>query len=151
MRPSSALAFSPGAAGPLLCPDTPWDWTLLAECQYTDPEVFFPQDPGESAAAKRVCRACPVRAECLAYALANGERYGVWGGLSQRELRRQPRPATAPDRHCRKRLHVLAGANTASDGRCLACKRDSEAARRAAGRAARTGSSSPQPGRRLAA
>jgi hypothetical protein len=57
-------------------------------CAQTDPELFFPDPGGSSRAAKAVCRACPVRGECLEAALARDERFGVWGGLSERELRR---------------------------------------------------------------
>lgn len=54
-------------------------------CAETDPEAFYP-DRGESAsAAKAVCMACPVRAACLAAAVARNEQHGVWGGLSYRE------------------------------------------------------------------
>lgn len=63
-------------------------WMAEGLCSQTDPEAFFP-DKGESTrAAKDVCRGCPVAAECLDYALANNERFGVWGGLSERERRR---------------------------------------------------------------
>jgi WhiB family redox-sensing transcriptional regulator len=57
-------------------------------CRGTDPDVFFP-DRGESLEpAKQVCAECVVRDECLEHALANGERFGVWGGTSERERRR---------------------------------------------------------------
>ena len=70
-----------GLAGP------PGGWRDSALCAQTDPEIFFP-DKGESVtAAKRVCRSCEVRAECLQEALDRGERFGVWGGLSERERR----------------------------------------------------------------
>ena len=36
-------------------------------------------------AAKRICQTCTVQTECLEYALANDERFGIWGGLSERE------------------------------------------------------------------
>ena len=63
-------------------------WQDGALCAQTDPESFFP-DKGESPRpAKTVCRACGVRPECLDYALHHGERFGVWGGLSERERRR---------------------------------------------------------------
>ena len=53
-----------------------------AACRDADPRLFFPE-PGESdAEAKAICAACPVRAGCLAAALANRERYGVWGGVN---------------------------------------------------------------------
>ncbi len=80
--------ISPDLAG-MLAPAAPEskDWRDRALCAQTDPEIFFP-DKGEStAAAKRVCRACDVRAECLQDALDHHERFGVWGGLSERERR----------------------------------------------------------------
>jgi len=69
----------------------PAPWTDQALCAQTDPEAFFPEKGGSSREAKRVCRACPVRAECLEYALAFDERFGIWGGLSERERRRLKR------------------------------------------------------------
>lgn len=84
----SALAFSPGSAGPLLSSARDLDWHDLAACQYTDPDAFFVEKGQSTNAAKRVCAACEVRAECLEYALANGEKWGVWGGLSEQERRR---------------------------------------------------------------
>jgi len=56
-----------------------------ALCAQTDPEAFFPERGGSTRQARIICRRCEVRQECLAYALAAGERYGVWGGLSERE------------------------------------------------------------------
>jgi WhiB family redox-sensing transcriptional regulator len=67
---------------------TPDDWRAEALCAQTDPEVFFPERGGSPAAAKAVCRVCPVRVPCLAFALAAGEVFGVWGGLTGRERRR---------------------------------------------------------------
>jgi WhiB family redox-sensing transcriptional regulator len=63
-------------------------WQERALCAQTDPEAFFPEKGGSTREAKRVCMACEVRAECLDYALAHGERFGIWGGLSERERRR---------------------------------------------------------------
>lgn len=66
---------------------TDLEWQERALCAQTDPEAFFPE-PGITATdAKRVCRACPVRKECLEYALDNGEQFGVWGGVSERDRR----------------------------------------------------------------
>ena len=59
-----------------------------ALCAQTDPEAFFPEKGGSTREAKRVCQSCDVRAECLEYALAHDERFGIWGGLSERERRR---------------------------------------------------------------
>ncbi|UQX13555.1 WhiB family transcriptional regulator [Candidatus Mycobacterium methanotrophicum] len=63
-------------------------WRDRALCAQTDPEVFFPVPGGSTRAAKRVCMRCEVRSECLDYALAHDERFGVWGGLSERARRR---------------------------------------------------------------
>ena len=63
-------------------------WRLEALCAETDPEAFFPEKGGSTRDAKRVCSGCSVRAECLEFALANDERFGIWGGLSERERRR---------------------------------------------------------------
>jgi WhiB family redox-sensing transcriptional regulator len=78
---------------------TPPDWTDLALCAQTDPEVFFPEKGGSTREAKRVCAACDVRAQCLEYALEHEERFGIWGGMSERERRRLYRrniPASIP-------------------------------------------------------
>lgn len=64
------------------------DWQDGALCRQTDPEVFFPERGGSTREAKRVCRECPVIVKCLADALERGERYGVWGGRSERERRK---------------------------------------------------------------
>jgi WhiB family redox-sensing transcriptional regulator len=63
-------------------------WRQDALCAETDPEAFFPEKGGSTREAKRVCTGCDVRAECLEYALASDERFGIWGGLSERERRR---------------------------------------------------------------
>lgn len=63
-------------------------WRRDAACSHVDPELFYPEKGGSAAAAKRICEGCPVRAECLVWALERGERFGVWGGLSERERRR---------------------------------------------------------------
>ena len=66
-------------------------WQDRALCAQTDPEAFFPEKGGSTREAKKVCRACEVRAECLEYALEHDERFGIWGGLSERERRRLKR------------------------------------------------------------
>lgn len=74
-------------------PDSDLDENLLAWqadslCAQTDPEAFFPEKGGSTRDAKRICSQCEVRAQCLEYALENDERFGIWGGLSERERRR---------------------------------------------------------------
>lgn len=78
--------FSVAAEGPLA-------WQDRALCAQTDPEAFFPEKGGSTREAKKVCTSCDVRSECLEYALANDERFGIWGGLSERERRKLKRRA----------------------------------------------------------
>jgi WhiB family redox-sensing transcriptional regulator len=103
------IAFSPSAAGPAAGGDIivslvhdgfdigadenagQGSWQDRALCAQTDPEAFFPEKGGSTREAKRVCRGCEVRAECLEYALEHDERFGIWGGLSERERRRLKR------------------------------------------------------------
>ncbi|NEW40393.1 WhiB family transcriptional regulator [Nocardia cyriacigeorgica] len=66
-------------------------WQERALCAQTDPEAFFPEKGGSTREAKRICMGCEVRDECLEYALAHDERFGIWGGLSERERRRLKR------------------------------------------------------------
>lgn len=63
-------------------------WQIVANCRGVDPDLFFPERGASTREAKAVCRGCEVRPECLEYALAEGERFGIWGGLSERERRR---------------------------------------------------------------
>jgi WhiB family transcriptional regulator, redox-sensing transcriptional regulator len=76
-------------------PEVEPSWQERALCAQTDPEAFFPEKGGSTRDAKKVCLSCEVRAECLEYALANDERFGIWGGLSERERRRLKRAAAA--------------------------------------------------------
>ncbi|WP_454561269.1 WhiB family transcriptional regulator [Mycobacterium haemophilum] len=66
-------------------------WQDRALCAQTDPEAFFPEKGGSTREAKKICLGCEVRHECLEYALAHDERFGIWGGLSERERRRLKR------------------------------------------------------------
>ncbi len=68
-------------------------WQADALCAQTDPEAFFPEKGGSTREAKKICQQCEVRGQCLDYALANDERFGIWGGLSERERRRLRRRA----------------------------------------------------------
>lgn len=63
-------------------------WQDRAACQGTDREAFYPEKGERATTAKRVCAGCTVKAECLEYALARRERFGVWGGLTETERRR---------------------------------------------------------------
>jgi len=55
-------------------PDAPWLW--------------FPHQGGDTDTPKAICAGCPVRQQCLTYALDTNQTYGVWGGTSERERRR---------------------------------------------------------------
>lgn len=82
------------------------DWFAQARCLgHDDAEYFFAPRQEDQLVAKRICASCPVRAECLAYALANNEEYGVWGGkdederrIIKREARRQAALHAATER-----------------------------------------------------
>lgn len=70
---------------------TPEPWTQDALCAQTDPDAFFPEKGGSTRDAKTICRECDVTEDCLLYALRNDERFGIWGGLSERERRKLKR------------------------------------------------------------
>lgn len=72
-------------------------WMADAICAQTDPEVFYPERGESIADAKRICLGCPVRETCLEWALEHKERFGVFGGKSERERRKieQQRKAAA--------------------------------------------------------
>lgn len=67
---------------------TELSWQERSLCAQTDPEAFFPEKGGSTREAKKVCTGCEVRQECLEYALEHDERFGIWGGLSERERRK---------------------------------------------------------------
>ena len=84
----------PGARRPVAAEDeTALAWQSDALCAQTHPEAFFPEKGGSTRDAKRICSSCDVRGECLEYALRNDERFGIWGGLSERERRKLKRRA----------------------------------------------------------
>lgn len=66
----------------------PPEWYADALCAETDPQIFFPEAGGSTRAAKKVCASCPVRVECLEYALAHKDAFGIWGGVSERDRRK---------------------------------------------------------------
>jgi WhiB family transcriptional regulator, redox-sensing transcriptional regulator len=68
--------------------ETVESWQMFANCLGVDPDLFFPERGASTKEAKQVCQGCVVREDCLEYALANGEKFGIWGGLSERERRR---------------------------------------------------------------
>lgn len=116
-----------------------WDWQLLGACRGKDSAQFFHPDGERGSsrsrrelAAKNVCRACPVRAECAAHALSVREPYGVWGGFTEAERLRLLATGwedAADRRHARvdvRRLEARLGANRSPS---LPRQRTPEAAR----------------------
>jgi len=82
----------------------PFTWQFEAACRGTNADFFFPGSDEDDSAAKSICDRCSVRLACLSFALERGERYGVWGGLSEKERSR----LTAEERE-----QVLAAARAA--------------------------------------
>jgi WhiB family transcriptional regulator, redox-sensing transcriptional regulator len=73
-------------------------WQDYANCRGADADLFFPERGASTRKAKAICAACEVRAECLDYAVDMGEKFGIWGGLSERERRRVRRERTQRER-----------------------------------------------------
>lgn len=87
-------AFTKGYSEPGEEDEVTVDWRDRAACKDgVDPDTFFPEKGDSTREAKRICRTCPVRAECLEYALERDERFGIWGGWSEQERRRLKRRA----------------------------------------------------------
>lgn len=63
-------------------------WMDEGNCRGVDPDLFFPERGQPTTEPKAICQGCVVRDECLEHALVNGERWGIWGGKSERERRR---------------------------------------------------------------
>jgi WhiB family transcriptional regulator, redox-sensing transcriptional regulator len=93
-------------------------WADDGDCQYADPELWFPA-PGERAeAAKSICAQCPVKAECLAYAMPRSELEGIWGGTSQRQrARMRVKAQLAPRKHAEAAALAAEGMK-----RCTRCR-----------------------------
>ncbi len=83
------------------------DTTWMAEglCNHHPPAVFFPSDGVGVEIAKKICAECPVKSECLEYALELRVDHGVWGGESERQRRRMLKNR----RHVRTNVHINAG------------------------------------------
>lgn len=70
------------------------EWMEFASCTSADPDAWFPAKGSSTREAKRICSRCKVKSECLEYALVHDERFGIWGGRSDRERRKIKRRAT---------------------------------------------------------
>lgn len=71
------------------------EWMANAACAGVDPDLFFPERGDSTREAKALCRRCDAQSDCLDYALTQGERFGIWGGTSERERRRMRRTRAA--------------------------------------------------------
>jgi WhiB family redox-sensing transcriptional regulator len=115
--------------------EAPDAWKDDAVCAQVDPEIFYPEKGGSTREAKRVCSGCEVRDKCLQYALDNDERFGIWGGLADRERRRLKKgdltvlkaaPAPAHCEVCDKPMYRLNSKSAARfcSNECRAQSRD---------------------------
>ena len=89
--PDSAASDSTPArplpiALPGVVPDSLGPWTEQAICVGEDPELFFPPHGDPGTRARQVCANCPVRTDCLEYAI-DADEFGIWGGLDREERR----------------------------------------------------------------
>lgn len=89
----------PSFAASTVEPGHPLEWQTDAVCAQVDPELFFPEKGGSTRPAKRICDSCEVKAECLDYAMQGDERFGIWGGLSERERRKYKKSGELPPRY----------------------------------------------------
>ncbi|WP_406425684.1 WhiB family transcriptional regulator [Streptomyces sp. NBC_00842] len=89
----TAITIEPAAVGVMPRTATPGlEWRHEAACRWIDPDLFWPLGEGAAARqqaeqAKAVCAKCPVRAQCLEWAVETRQDFGVWGGMSERERR----------------------------------------------------------------
>jgi hypothetical protein len=133
MNNPTTLERAAAAPGPLPSTRADLSWHDAAACQYTDPEVFFPEKGGSVRPAKKICAGCPVKDLCLEWALANDERFGIYGAKSERERRAiaRARGMRRTKTHCKSGKHVRTPANIeARSGRCLDCRAESDKAAR---------------------
>jgi WhiB family redox-sensing transcriptional regulator len=63
-------------------------WQDLANCRGADPDLFFPERGASTRTAKSICGDCAVQGDCLEFAIVSSEKFGIWGGLSERERRK---------------------------------------------------------------
>ena len=63
-------------------------WVVFSACRDKDPDLFFPDARSDTKEALAICASCPVRVDCLEYAIETDVRFGVWGGLTDKQRRR---------------------------------------------------------------
>ena len=63
-------------------------WVVFGACREADSDFFFPTSREEERQAIAICATCPVRVQCLEYSLEARERFGIWGGMTEKQRRR---------------------------------------------------------------
>ena len=64
-------------------------WMTDAACTEYDPEFWWPGNGGDNRRVFEICDACPVKKQCLQFAIDNDEREGIWGGVAMSTHSRQ--------------------------------------------------------------
>lgn len=85
----------------------PMVWGQLGNCVGVNQDLFFPRRGDDPSPAKALCRACPVRTDCLSYALETNQKFGIWGGMTEGQRRRLKRAQPQPDREPVRHLRLL--------------------------------------------
>jgi len=91
----------------------PLAWADFGSCTTADPDLFFPQPGADTSSARSICRSCPVRTQCLDYALSSGQKHGIWGGMTESQRRRLRR--THPSNPRPRPRHVVEPADPEAD------------------------------------
>lgn len=104
-------------------------WQELAACRgCPNPDsIFFPEQGGSTREARRICCTCPVRMQCLDFALTHDERFGVWGGLPEKERRKAKRGDFVKVAYTCPNGHDLNVAGVDARRRCKQCQREAAA------------------------
>lgn len=97
----------------------------MGACLGLDPDLFFPARGEDTSEAKAVCRECAVQGECLEWSIAHGEKFGIWGGASERERRKLRRSGLIPiTKKCRTCGQPFAASNYRVQCCSDACRKD---------------------------
>lgn len=91
------------------------DWPQFAACKDKPPKWWFPDDsrtPMNAMKAKEVCAGCPVREECLQFAITTHQEYGIWGGMERRERKSQRKYRVIYCNDCGRRFSWMPGEDT---------------------------------------
>jgi WhiB family redox-sensing transcriptional regulator len=124
-RVIEVMGWNPGVPG-WDKPAVGWpDWRQSGACGDMNPDDLF-ADPGspDEVRVLAACAACPVRRQCLAFAVEQGIADGIWGGMTEGDLRRLLGTARTASPLCTSGRHLLADVGVTADGRCRACKRE---------------------------